>query len=147
MEKDSRVVFEFAHVHIKCHDIHTTRKFYEEMFNAKTVHEEKIGNGRIAMLDLGGSYVHISEAEPGEILESLKEQRKKTWIRYGLGHFGVRVKDLDAAVRELKMKGADFVGEPRDIREGVRVAFIRGPEDDVIEISQRSSSFEAMLRR
>jgi hypothetical protein len=27
--------------------------------------------------------------------------------------------------------------EPTDIREGVRIAFIRAPEDDVIEIVQR----------
>ena len=147
MGKDSEAEFIFAHVHLKCHDIDATKSFYEKMFNAKFLLEEKIRNARISMMELGGTYLHISEAEPGEILESSKEQRNKVWIRYGLGHFGFRVKDLDEAIRELKRKGADFVGGIRDIREGVRVIYLRGPEDDVIEISERSERFDALLRR
>ena len=80
----------------------------------------------------------------------MKRQRsaeKEIWIRYGLGHFGFRVDDLDEAIRELKGKGAEFVGGIRHIREGVRVIYMRAPEDDVIEISERSAEFESLLRR
>jgi len=147
MQKNWRVEFKFGHVHIKCHDLDSTKKFYEEMFNANLLFEEEVRNARIAMMEIGGTYIHLSEAGPEEDLEPSKQPRGKVWIRYGIGHFGFRVKDLDEAVRELKTRGAEFIQEPRDIREGVRVAFIRGPEDDVIEISERSESFEKMLLR
>ena len=34
--------------------------------------------------------------------------------------------------------------EPREIRESVKVAFIRGPEDDVIEIVERKKGLEGL---
>ncbi len=147
MGKNTKPEFTFAHVHIKCRDFESAKKFYEEMFHAKTLREDMRRNARIAMMDIGGTLLHISEVEQGEKLEEWQEPRKTVWIRYGLSHFGFRVNDLDKAVRELKAKGADFIQEPRQIREGVSVAYLRGPEDDVIELSQRSASFESLLRR
>jgi len=100
----------------------------------------------VVMLEIGGTYLHLSETESGEILESPKEQRQTVWTRYGLGHFGFRVKDLDEAIRELQQKGATFLGGIRNIREGVRVIYMRGPDDDLIEISERSPSFQALFQ-
>ena len=137
MTKRLEVEFTFDHVHIKCHDINKVKNFYKEMFNAKFVYEGKIRNAPIIMMKLGDVFINMSEASENEVLESRKEPREKIWIRYGIGHFGVCVKDLDVAFRILKEKGVEFIWEPREVREGVRVAFIRGPEDDVIEIVQR----------
>ncbi|MGO9021263.1 MAG: VOC family protein [Syntrophobacteraceae bacterium] len=137
MGKSTAVKFTMDHVHIKCHDINTTRGFYEKMFNAKTIYEGKLRDVPMATLELAGSVIIITEAGEGEDLECPKSPREGIWIRYGIGHFGVRVDDLDEAARELKAKGAEFILEPKDIREGVRIAFIRAPEDDVIEIVQR----------
>jgi len=137
MEKSSKVEFKFDHVHIKCHDINVARKFYEEMFNAKTIYEAKLRNAPMVMMEIGGAPIIIAEAGEGEILDLQKEPKENIWIRYGIGHFGVRVDDLDKAARELRAKGAEFIWEPREMRGGVRAAFIRGPENDVIEIVQR----------
>ena len=124
-------------MHIKCHDINTIKDFYEKMFNAKTIYEGKLRNVPMATLELGGSVIIITEAGEGENLEWPKIPREGIWIRYGIGHFGVRVDDLDEAARELKAKGAEFILEPQDIRGGVKIAFIRAPDDDVVEIVQR----------
>ncbi len=132
-----KVEYKFDHVHVKCRDIDAAKKFYEEMFHAKTFFDGELRGGRFIMMELGGTYLNLSEPGKGEELEPLKP-RKDVWIRYGIGHFGVQVKNLDEAARELKAKGAEFIWEPRDIRKGVRAAFIRGPENDVIEIIQRS---------
>lgn len=137
MDKNSKVEFKFDHVHIKCHDLHAVKKFYEKMFNAKVVYQGKVRNTSMVMIALGDTFINVSEAGEGEVLEAIKKSRKNIWIRYGIGHFGVCVEDLDEATRELKRKGAEFIWEPRDFRKGVRVAFIKGPEDDVIEIVQR----------
>ena len=57
----------------------------------------------------------------------------------GLDHIGLRVIDLDATVSELKSKGARFTMEPTTIRPGVRIAFMRGPENVSIELLQRDA--------
>jgi lactoylglutathione lyase len=147
MERQSQVRFSFAHVHLICRDYDATKRFYEQMLNARCLFEGKGRNARIVMMELGGTCLHISEAEGDEGIPPPGGQREKIWTRYGLGHFGFRVDDLDAAIHELKGKGAEFVGGIRQIREGVRVIYMRAPEDDVIEVSERSAEFESLLRR
>ena len=56
----------------------------------------------------------------------------------GLDHFGLTVSGIDAVVAELKAKGAEFTMEPTNIRPGVRIAFLRGPEGVSIELLERS---------
>ena len=45
--------------------------------------------------------------------------------------------NIDAVCDELKAKGAEFTVEPKTIRPGVRIAFVRGPQDVLIEILDR----------
>ena len=146
MEKLSQVKFTFAHVHLICRDYDAAKAFYRDMLDARCLFEGKGKNARIVIMELGGTCLHISEAEGDEGIEPPGKQRDKIWTRYGLGHFGFRVDDLDEAIRELKSKGAEFVGGIRQIREGVRVIYMRAPEDDVIEVSERSAAFESRLR-
>lgn len=138
MKKNPIVKFMFDHVHIKCHDIKAVKRFYEEMFNAKALYEGKVRNIPTAMMELDETVIIISAAGDEEVLESQKNPTENIYVRYGIGHIGLRVEDLDEVVRELRAKGAEFVWEPRDVREGVRVAFVRAPENDVIEIIQRN---------
>jgi catechol 2,3-dioxygenase-like lactoylglutathione lyase family enzyme len=55
----------------------------------------------------------------------------------GLDHFGLRVDSVDETVALLKERGADIIDEPRTIRPGVRIAFVRAPENVRIELLQR----------
>jgi catechol 2,3-dioxygenase-like lactoylglutathione lyase family enzyme len=129
----------FDHVHIKCHDSGKTEKFYQEMFGARTVERYVIRDTQSIMMELGETFIILTNSEKAERLESAEKPRESPTIRYGLGHFGVRVRNLDEAAKTLKEKGAEFLWEPRDSKGGkIRVAFIRGPEDDVIEIVQRN---------
>jgi lactoylglutathione lyase len=48
------------------------------------------------------------------------------------------VQGLDEAAAELKAKGVEFTMEPREARPGVRIAFIRGPQNISIELLERS---------
>ena len=47
---------------------------------------------------------------------------------------------IDAAVTALKAKGAAFTMEPTTIRPGVRIAFLRGPQNVSIELLERSAA-------
>jgi catechol 2,3-dioxygenase-like lactoylglutathione lyase family enzyme len=55
-----------------------------------------------------------------------------------LDHFGFKVESVDEAVAELKRRGAEIAVEPRTIRPGVRIAFVRAPDDIRIELLERS---------
>ena len=57
----------------------------------------------------------------------------------GLDHFGLRVNNLDEAAADLKSKGAEFSMEPKDLRPGLRIAFVRAPGDVRIELLERSA--------
>jgi lactoylglutathione lyase len=56
---------------------------------------------------------------------------------YGLDHIGLTVDDVDAAVAELRAKGAEIAIGPLRRNPGLRLAFIRGPEGIMIELVQR----------
>ena len=45
--------------------------------------------------------------------------------------------DVFGAVEELRSKGAEIVVEPHEIRPGVKIAFVRGPENVRIELLER----------
>ena len=142
MEKSVEVV-KFDHVHIKCHDVNNAEEFYKEMFDAKTIERYLIRNTPSVMMELGGTFIVLVNAEKGEVLETPKKREipmTRSMIRYGLGHIGVRVKNLDEAARLLREKEAEFLVEPRDGSRGKksRIAFIRGPEEDVVEIVERN---------
>ena len=55
----------------------------------------------------------------------------------GLDHFGLRVKDIDKVVADLKAKGAEFTMELNSPRPGIKICFIRGPEGVSIEVLER----------
>jgi catechol 2,3-dioxygenase-like lactoylglutathione lyase family enzyme len=55
----------------------------------------------------------------------------------GLEHIGLTVSNIDSAVAELKAKGVRFTLDPTTVRPGVRIAFLRGPENVSIELIQR----------
>ena len=52
-------------------------------------------------------------------------------------HVGLTVDDVDAAVEELRAKGAEIAIGPLNRNPGLRLAFIRGPEGIMIELVQR----------
>jgi catechol 2,3-dioxygenase-like lactoylglutathione lyase family enzyme len=54
-----------------------------------------------------------------------------------LEHIGLTVDDVDAAVEELRAKGAEIAIGPLTRNLGLRLAFIRGPEGIMIELVER----------
>jgi catechol 2,3-dioxygenase-like lactoylglutathione lyase family enzyme len=65
----------------------------------------------------------------------LAEKPENSFV--GLDHIGLRVNNIDDVCAELKAKGAEFTIEPKTIRPGVRIAFVRGPQGVLIELLDR----------
>ena len=56
--------------------------------------------------------------------------------KIGLDHFGIRVKDLPAAVEELREQGVQILAEPVKGSSGISYAFIAAPDGVIIELTQ-----------
>ncbi len=129
----------FDHVHVKCRDIEKASQYYENIFGAKVMARGAIGGIPMIRLDLGGILLNLSAVRSQENSPE-PPVRAKTWTTRGLGHFGVAVDDLEKTAREMKAKGAEFLLEPREASPGIWIAFVKGPEEDVIEIVQRGTA-------
>ncbi|MGD9615988.1 MAG: VOC family protein [Alphaproteobacteria bacterium] len=124
--------FAYDHVHLRSPDPEETARYYERMFGAEIIKSvQSDGRERIDM-KLGGVMMFIAKVEPDQ---NLAQKPGGSYV--GLDHLGLRVRNIDAVCDELKTKGAEFTVEPRTIRPGVRIAFVRGPQDVLIEILDR----------
>ena len=122
--------YAYHHLHIISSDPDAAASFFENAFGA-TVKDRGIGPDGTAMvrLDLCGSNVFLKgRAEKPTV------QAPAPRSTYGLEHFGMVTDDLDAAVAELKAKGVKFIQDITNFRPGVRISFLLGPDDIVIEL-------------
>jgi lactoylglutathione lyase len=127
--------FAYDHVHLRSPDPEETARYYERMFGAEIVRSiQSDGRPRIDMR-LGGVMVFIAKAEEGA---ELAQKPQGSYV--GLDHLGLRVTGIDRVAAELKAKGAEFTVEPRTIRPGVRIAFVKGPQNVLIEILDRDAA-------
>ena len=124
--------FAYDHVHLRSPDPEATAGYYERMFGAEVIKSiQSDGRGRVDMR-LGGVMMFIAKVDPDA---ELSEKPAGSYV--GLDHLGLRVRDIDQVCDELKAKGAEFTVEPKTIRPGVRIAFVRGPQNVLIEILDR----------
>jgi catechol 2,3-dioxygenase-like lactoylglutathione lyase family enzyme len=123
----------YDHIHLRTRDAKAMADYFHKMFDAKIIESiQSDGQPRVD-LDIDGLIVFIAPvAADAEIDASPAEPY------LGLDHFGFRVDSVDDTVAELKRRGADIVTEPRTIRPGVRIAFVRAPDNIRIELLERS---------
>ena len=109
--------------------------FFETMFGATVLKRIQSDGVPRVDLDVNGLAIFIASVAPEEHIDSNPSDP-----HLGLDHFGFRVDDIDGAVEDLRSKGAEIYVEPRTIRPGVRIAFVRGPDDVRVELLQRDGS-------
>ena len=123
--------FKYDHVHLRSPDPEATAQFYEKMFGAEVIRSTQPDGSSRVDLNLCGLSVFIAPVRD-------KAAPAPTSPYLGLEHLGLTVSGIDAAVAALKAKGAEFTMDPTTVRPGVRIAFLRGPQDVSIELVDRS---------
>lgn len=126
------VNYKYDHNHFRSEDPLAARKFWEEIFGAKLIQESEIGGALSFRFDLNGMILLVSGLAEGEDLV-----RAESGTRYGLDHFGLLVDDIEEAEAELRAHNAEFIREPWEVRPGVKIAFIKGPDNISIELIER----------
>lgn len=123
--------FTYDHIHLRSPDPEATAAWYERMFGAEVIRTKQDGQPRIDF-KLGGAMFFIAPVKDGDGVNPAPVTPYQ-----GLDHFGLNVQNIEAVVAELKQKGAEFTMELNQIRPGVTICFVRGPEGVSIEVLER----------
>jgi catechol 2,3-dioxygenase-like lactoylglutathione lyase family enzyme len=123
--------YTYDHIHLRSKDPMATAQYFNKMFDAKILESVQTdGQSRID-IDVNGLMIFIAAADDTTPAGPVDPH-------LGLDHFGLRVENLAQAAAELKEKGAEFSVEPKDLRPGLKIAFVRAPGDVRIELLERS---------
>ena len=127
----------FDHIHIYSKDPEEAARFYVQFFGGEELYK-KGGAGKVKVfLSLGGQVLVIG-APPSDrdFSNAVALDENPNQHKLGLDHFGIRVKDLNAAVEELREQGVQILAEPVKGSSGVSYAFIAAPDGVIIELTQ-----------
>ena len=127
--------YTWDHIHLRSPDPEATAVWFERMLGAQVIRTMQQGQPRID-LKLGGANVFIMAVKPGDGVNAPPQTPYQ-----GLDHFGLAVAGIDGIAAELKAKGVEFTMEPRTVRPGVRVCFLRGPQGVSIELLDRDAKY------
>ena len=125
--------YAYDHIHLRTRDPEAMAQYFHRMFDARIIESVQSDGRPRTDLDLDGLMIFIAPVAPEAAMEANPRDP-----HLGLDHFGLRVASVDQTVAELKRRGAEIVDEPRTIRPGVRIAFVRAPEDIRIELLERT---------
>jgi catechol 2,3-dioxygenase-like lactoylglutathione lyase family enzyme len=119
------------HLHLRSPDPEATARYYVDVFGGRLVNKVDVGGAVRVIVDLAGLHLFIEQVPPDTPAPPAPPH-------LGLEHFGLAVANMDAVCAALKACGAEFVVEPHAPRPGVRIAFVRAPEDVHIELLERN---------
>ncbi len=120
------------HLHLRSSDPEVTAQYYVDVFGATPVSKVDVNGAVRVIVDLAGLHLFIEQVPPGTPAPPQPPH-------LGLEHVGLAVTNMDAVCAELKARGAEFVVEPHAPRPGVRIAFVRAPENVRIELLERTA--------
>jgi catechol 2,3-dioxygenase-like lactoylglutathione lyase family enzyme len=134
--------YAIEHVSIRCRNMEASIGYYQKMFGAQVMLRRNLPNSKqIVYLQIGDTMLELMDFGPAAEPVDPREH-------YGVYHIGIKTDDFDAAYRDLKAKGADFLGEPFEPTPGIRLVFLREPNGAVIELAMRDPKiFQEAIRQ
>jgi catechol 2,3-dioxygenase-like lactoylglutathione lyase family enzyme len=122
--------FWFDHLHLVVPDPAKSADFYVKAFGAENVGVQKLPDGRVrADLNITGGRMIINTPPPTDVRQPDAPRK-----RYGAEHFGMKVDNLEEAIKSCQAAGATIVQDVTQARPGVRIAFIMAPDNVLIEL-------------
>ncbi|WP_426958887.1 VOC family protein [Muricoccus radiodurans] len=119
------------HVHLRSPDPEATGRWYETVLEARRTAPTDPKSGRVTVA-VGGLNIFIDRV-PAETAGTPPAPF------LGLEHLAFTVQGIDAAVEAMRAQGVTIQNGPLDVRPGVRIAFIVGPENVLIELLERTA--------
>lgn len=122
--------FRCDHVHLRSPDPGTAARFYVDVLGARDAGRTQVRGVLRAVVELGGLNLFIEQ-----VPATTPSSPPAPFI--GLEHIGFSVDDLDGLEAALNSHGVKLLGSIEQVRPGVRVAFIEGPDKVRIEMIER----------
>ena len=116
----------FDHVHLQSSDPEATIGFFQTMFDGQVEWTIQFDGTDITRMKVLDTHVNIFSRAP-KVSDPDPDDA-------AVHHFALRAGDFDAAIADLRKRGANFVVEPRQAGQSMRLAFISGPDNVRIEI-------------
>ena len=126
------------HIHVYCRDPEASLAFYRDHFEAVEVLRNEDDQGQPAVfLALGGQLLYVTAFPAGMSPADPPVPGDGAYTHgFGVAHFGLRVLDVEAAVRELSESGVRVLGGPTREDTGLVYAYIAAPDGVVVELTQ-----------
>jgi lactoylglutathione lyase len=123
------------HIHIYCSDPDVTLRFFVDVFEAEVVNTARGPDGGVRhMLSLSSFALILAPYPEGTNPQLPAEYQDGIYKHgYGIGHFGMQVEDLYAAIDKVRQRGGTVLNEPRD-SPSARFAYIGGPDGVIVEL-------------
>ena len=130
-------IVSFDHIHIYSKDPEEAAKYYVKFLGGEKLYQKASNLGLRIFLSLGGQIVVIGPYPSDRVEPSFVDLDKKPHQhKFGLDHFGIRVKNLEKTVRELREQGIQILTEPVSGSSGIKYAFIAAPDGVIIELTE-----------
>ncbi len=125
------------HVHIRALEPNASAAWYEKHFGAKVLSAREVMPGTITIImELEGPVrLNISSQKEG----SPRDRPAAELNRLGLEHFGFAVDDIDSDMERFEAAGVRVVLPITQVSGGIRLAYIEGPDNVLIELVQQRS--------
>ena len=107
------------HIHFRCSDLEESVSYYKNMFDAKEVDRGDAKGMPLIALEMAGQRFVFSPKREGVDIGV-----KPGDAGWGIYQIGLKVDDLDAALSELKERGAEISRGPLEVADGIRVFFV-----------------------
>ena len=113
------------HTHLTSQNTEKTVEFYTQVMNAKITKTQGSGSQQMVDIDLGGVPVRISSKTGAD--DALGQ-------RYGLHHIALKVSNMEEFISNAKSKGVEILVESIQPKPGVKIAFIKAPDNVLFEL-------------
>jgi catechol 2,3-dioxygenase-like lactoylglutathione lyase family enzyme len=133
------------HVTIAVRDLEQALAFYRDLLGFRVMTRETAGaEGRdAAVLDTGNDHRLLLLGVRGEAKLSAWDRND---LQQGFRHLGFQVQNVDKTTARLKAANVPFTLDPLDATGGVRIAFFKDPEGNLLEVIQGSLDYHEQKR-
>jgi catechol 2,3-dioxygenase-like lactoylglutathione lyase family enzyme len=114
-------------------DINASMDFYQKLLGLEFVGVTPVWFGKIHRLRFGTSDFKL--VEPNKIPSKGPVGAEN---QLGFRYVTFVIKNLSPVCKELKKKGIEFTVDEFEIRPGVRIAMVKDPDGNIIELLERT---------
>lgn len=126
------------HVALTVRDMNETIAWYEKFFDAKVIERYSKHGLEIAHIEFGDVRVELFAGEEVRPLPEYRETVQDDIRVIGTKHVCLETNDLDALVKTLGERGAEFATKPDAAGFGGHYVFIKDPNGILIELYQKT---------